>query len=292
MNENLSYALAYATKLGFRVFPLRGKVPRTEHGSKEATTDTVQLRRWWMRWPTAGIGIACGSGLMVVDVDPRNGGDDTFDALVDFHGPLPETVHCLTGGGGHHYYFAVPDGARFPKKRGVGIELQGEGAYVVAPPSTHPNGRRYAWEDSARPGEVAIAQAPEWLREGTLNSAAASHEPATGPAAETFLARCFYVLTWLGKDLPNGCVSVRCPWSAEHSDGRGQGEDSSAVIRPPTAKAKLGRFYCSHGHCAGRGTIEALRALPTQALVLAGREDPDGLQAAKRLLMWAPGKVA
>ena len=66
-----------------------------------------ELDYWYGRWPDAGIGIVTGkgSGLAVLDVDPRHGGDDSLAALEREHGALPHTIEAITGGGGRHVYF-------------------------------------------------------------------------------------------------------------------------------------------------------------------------------------------
>jgi hypothetical protein len=113
-HATLAAAVAYAAR-GWAVLPIRGgnKAPLTPNGVKDATTEPSTIRTWWANWPDANVGIATGqaSGLAVVDVDPRNGGDESLRDLEARHGPLPATVVCLTGGGGEHHYFTLPDGA-------------------------------------------------------------------------------------------------------------------------------------------------------------------------------------
>lgn len=143
-----------------------GKHPRTRRGFKEATTDEAEIRRIWEASPTANIGVPTGaaSGMIVVDIDPRHGGDDSLAELEAEHGPLPHTVEQLTGGGGRHLCFAHPG---FPVKNRVGlrpgIDVRGDGGYVVVEPSVHASGRRYAFELSSLPGEVEMAELPGWL---------------------------------------------------------------------------------------------------------------------------------
>src|SRR5438128_8720192 len=86
-------ACDYATR-GWAVLPCRGKVPITPHGFKNATLDLAQIRLWWGQWPDANIGIATGtvSGLVVLDIDPRHGGEESLAALIAAHEPLPETT--------------------------------------------------------------------------------------------------------------------------------------------------------------------------------------------------------
>jgi hypothetical protein len=152
------------------VLPLRpnGKEPLTRQGVKDATTDEATVRRWWAQWPRANLGVATGgvSGLVVLDVDPRSGGDESLHDLEARHGPLPETVTALMGGGGAHYYFAAPPGMVIRSRQlAPGLDLKAEGGYVVAPPSVHPSGRPYEWEVAHSPDEVPLAPLPDWLLE-------------------------------------------------------------------------------------------------------------------------------
>lgn len=142
-----------------------GKHPLTPHGLHDASTDETVIREWWRRWPKANIGIATGtaSGLLALDIDPRNGGEDTFGALVNQLGALPETPAVETGGGGMHYYFVKPEGV-LGAKLGPGIDIKCDGGYVVAPPSQHVSGGAYVWRAECSPDEVALAQLPApWL---------------------------------------------------------------------------------------------------------------------------------
>src|SRR5262245_64327499 len=114
----------------------------------------------------ADIGIVTGGGLLVVDVDPRHDGDASLADLERVHGPLPDTPRGRTGGGGLHVYFAVDQAVGNCTNLAPGIDLRGEGGYVVAPPSLHASGRRYVWELGASPDDVPLALAPRWLLEG------------------------------------------------------------------------------------------------------------------------------
>src|SRR5688572_11837531 len=99
------FALRYSER-SLPVFPVRGKLPLTAHGFKDATTDASTIRGWWEQWRDANIAMPTGraSGLIVVDVDPRHGGDASLAALEEKYGPLPETLESRTGGGGTHFF--------------------------------------------------------------------------------------------------------------------------------------------------------------------------------------------
>jgi len=148
--------------------PSPGKHPHTRNGLKDATTDSAKIARWWRKWPEANVGIATGgeAGLVVLDVDPRNGGDESLAKLVKKHGPLPKTVEVRTGGGGRHYHF-VEHGRTVKGKLnafGRGLDLKATGGYVVVPPSIHASGAVYRWEEGRSPDEVDPATLPTWLR--------------------------------------------------------------------------------------------------------------------------------
>jgi Bifunctional DNA primase/polymerase, N-terminal len=93
-----------------------GKHPRTNNGVHDASTDEAKIHHWWETWNSANIAIALGkvAGFFALDVDPRNGGDETLAALGRKHGRLPKTRTAETGGGGTHLLFKYPD---FPVKK-------------------------------------------------------------------------------------------------------------------------------------------------------------------------------
>ncbi len=190
----LAAALWYAVR-GLPVFPLHsvdgqgrcscngkpgckpGKHPRIPNGHVGATTDPGRIRRWWSRWPEANIGIPTGerSGLLVLDIDAH--GFTSLDALEEEHGPLPETLTVRTGGGGMHVYLKYPAGSGIRNsagKVGLGLDVRGEGGYVVAPPSRTDKGP-YAFLD-----RLPRTEPPEWL----LKAARAPHRAATNEDGE------------------------------------------------------------------------------------------------------------
>ncbi len=151
---------------GWDVFPARGKIPLTEHGHKDGTTDLEQVARWWRRWPNANVAARVPDSLVVIDVDPRADGHMTLVALEAEHGCLPPTLTVKTGGHelGRHLYFLRPPGAlsNGAGKLGPGLDVKLAGrGYMVMPPSRHPEtGRPYEWLDLTAP-----ARMPAWLVE-------------------------------------------------------------------------------------------------------------------------------
>jgi hypothetical protein len=143
-----------------------GKHPRVAKGFKEASKDRGQLEAWWRWWPDMNIGIATGetSGFFVLDVDPGHGGDDALRELERENGELPTTARQITGSGGEHILFRHIAGLRnSAAKVGLGLDIRGEGGYIIVPPSIHASGRRYAWDVDHHPLDVPIAEAPPWL---------------------------------------------------------------------------------------------------------------------------------
>lgn len=193
---SLDFALAYA-RLGWHAFPCHyidastkqcscanpnckspGKHPFSQlvpRGQDHATTDESTIRNWWARQPKANVAIFLApSGLMAVDIDPRNGGYDTIDALEAQHGPIASDVTQFTGGGGEHRVFSLPHNAgSLPGRLGPGVDVKING-YIMVEPSNHASGHGYGWEASSNPLDgVVPSPLPDWLR-GQFASGAAS----------------------------------------------------------------------------------------------------------------------
>jgi hypothetical protein len=183
MKRRLIDAALKLARDGFPVFPIHsvdsggctcgdskcsnaGKHPRTAHGFKDATTDRVTLRKWWRQWPNSNIGIATGttSGLIVLDIDSRHDGLVSLSELELRHGRLQKSHRVRTGGGGQHLYFKAPT-VPIKSKSGVatGIDVRGNGGYIVAPPSRHKTGNRYEWLGAERPDLSSLPEIPRWL---------------------------------------------------------------------------------------------------------------------------------
>jgi hypothetical protein len=136
------------------------------HGLRDASNERTMIERWWSQWPTANVGLVTGesSGIIVLDIDPRHGGDATLSALIAKHEGLPETATAETGGGGTHYVFRHP-GCPVQSRAAIaqGIDCKADGGYVVASPSTHISGSQYRWAPKLGPDDVPLASAPDWL---------------------------------------------------------------------------------------------------------------------------------
>lgn len=166
MSSLHEHAVHYAS-MGWAVIPIQPKlkVPATSHGVKDATLDRQQIDTWWTTSPSANVAVAAGepSGIVVLDVDPRNGGDETLESMLVKNGALPDTVTAISGGGGMHYLFQWEPGVA-SAKLGPGLELLSTGKYFIVAPSRHPKGGTYTWEASSGPGMAPIANLPAWLR--------------------------------------------------------------------------------------------------------------------------------
>lgn len=151
--------------------PIGDLVP---HGVREATTDAQLIKEWWAVYPDANIGIATGtiSGIVVLDIDPAHQGDRTLSRLMDRLGDLPPTWTVETGGGGNHVYFRHPSAEvrNSAGKLGPGLDVRGEGGYVVAPPSRHASGGRYSWYAERHIKDHDLADMPQWLLERVADS--------------------------------------------------------------------------------------------------------------------------
>lgn len=166
----LDAAIRYAS-LGLSVVPLRGKIPMFDNWPLIATASPDQITKWWKQTPNANIGIVTGakSGVFVVDIDPRHGGQESLEQVWAKYGKFPNTWTDTTGSGGTHYYFRYP---AFPvhNKTGLfdGIDIRGDNGQVVAPPSIHPETKKpYVWDGILEPWEDknGLAEAPIWLLE-------------------------------------------------------------------------------------------------------------------------------
>lgn len=168
----LGQAAVALANFGWHVFPVhpKAKTPATQHGLKDATRDIVRITNFWLRNPNHNIGVRCGveSGIIVLDVDDRNGGNESLRELEKQYGELPKTLSVVTPGGGQHYYFRYNDSmgeihntAGYPAP---GCDIRAQNGYVLAPPSINDKGKRYEVDERS-----PIAPMPAWLLEKLIN---------------------------------------------------------------------------------------------------------------------------
>jgi putative DNA primase/helicase len=207
----LDAALEYAAR-GWRVLPVHhvqadgtcscprpsgredketGKHPRILDWVNNATTDETTIRGWWTEWPEANVAIATGPGsnLLVIDVDTPEGhegkdGMTAFYKLAEAHGLDAFSTFAVSTGSspsGLHLYFQYPEGSGIGSGAGVvatGVDHRGAAGYVLAPPSNHRSGGRYAVSQ-----DVPVAPCPAWLVQA-LKVSKAKPLPEPGPAPE------------------------------------------------------------------------------------------------------------
>lgn len=153
-------ALDYAAR-GFMVFPCgaASKTPACRRGLHEATSNPATLRRWFGSQQNYNIAVTTGliSRVWVLDVDGGTGAAALAE-LEDQHGALPVTLCSITSAGCHLWFRADGPIPSTVGRVGAGLDVRGEGGYVLAPPSVHPDGPVYRWSNS-----VAPAPAPSWL---------------------------------------------------------------------------------------------------------------------------------
>ena len=148
-----------------------GKHAKIGVGPSFASKNVQAIRSMHQFWKGSNIGIATGkiSGVVVLDVDPRDCGDELLRVLSAQNEPLPKTVTAISGGNGLHYYFKYPD-FDIPTKNQfkAGLDFKSDGDWIVAPPSSHMNGNKYVWQNGHGLGELEPAPLPEWLAESIL----------------------------------------------------------------------------------------------------------------------------
>jgi hypothetical protein len=153
-------ALEYAAR-GLSVFPClpMAKEPACRRGFKDASTNPATIKRWWLAQPNYNIGIATGliSGVWILDVDGPIG-IATLRDLKTRNGALPLTPRSITGHGYHLLFRATGEIQSSAGRVGDGLDVRGDGGYVLVPPSVHPDGPVYRWGN-----DVPLATAPAWL---------------------------------------------------------------------------------------------------------------------------------
>lgn len=174
---HLEWALYYARERRWPVFPIKPgqkKPPLVKNGLLDATTDEKQIREWWGRWPNANIAIRTGVECWVLDKD--DSGEDIYAMLVNQHGPFHDTLQATTPNDGRHWFYSKPPnghkiGTHAPAREdwGPGIDVRGEGGYVLVHPSIttrRKDGKRQRYEWDGMEGEADVVNpADPWLIE-------------------------------------------------------------------------------------------------------------------------------
>lgn len=172
-----------AVQLGLSVVPLkpRSKTPSVPHGIDNAISTRVGVRAHAKAYPDDNYGVILDGGTFVLDVDGPEG-EAILRTLTERHSALPPTVETITARGRHLWFRARP-GRPVPSssgRLGPGLDVKGRRGYVVAACGVHPSGQSYRAAPGRALGEIAIAQAPDWLLNRLARSPGA--EEALPPA--------------------------------------------------------------------------------------------------------------
>jgi hypothetical protein len=182
----LSWARFYAG-LGWSVVPVRPgeKLPAVAWTPFQQIRATKAQLDDWFTIGGYGMGVVTGqiSGTFVLDFDGEEG-QSLLHRLEREHGPLPPTVSALTPGGGIHLLFQHPGIPIATRKQVLpGLDVRGDGGFIVVHPSVHKNGRRYEWDADAHPEDLAIAAAPQWVID-LLCQASPAHTSTSTPIVQ------------------------------------------------------------------------------------------------------------
>jgi len=162
-NNILKAALDYAGR-GFSVIPIKPDkkpyIPWTEYQTRPPAPEMI--RQWWGECPGAMIGIVTGeiSGVFVIDCDSEEAYQKIQDLLPD------DFITCIAKTPrGYHLYFVYPAGEHIGNAAGIlpGVDVRGQGGYIIAPPSVNGTGKAYAWLDGLGIDEIEPAPCPDAL---------------------------------------------------------------------------------------------------------------------------------
>lgn len=162
--------------------PIGNLVPQ---GLKNTSSNIDDAKKWFRGLGQKNIGIVTGSasGLVVIDIDIRHNGDKSLADLEKKYEQLPKTLRWKTGGGGEHILFEYP-GEIIKNSAGMlgeGIDVRGDGGYIVAPPSRHITGNYYELHDGITL-DTELAEIPAWLLELLRKGKGSSGTSEKGPA--------------------------------------------------------------------------------------------------------------
>jgi bifunctional DNA primase/polymerase-like protein len=177
--------------------------------------DVDQLRAWFVeRYPRANLAVVTGplSGVVVLDVDPRHGGDLALAELEASHGRLPRLAVVETPSGGQHVYLAHPGGrvSNSAGRLGSGLDVRGDAGPALLPPSRRAAGA-YRW--SVGGPDAVPAVPPGWF---PLIRPAAFPQPVVCPEAPREGAHSSRLAGLLGvlERAPEGRRNATLYWAA------------------------------------------------------------------------------
>ncbi|MCT1516585.1 bifunctional DNA primase/polymerase [Dietzia cercidiphylli] len=222
-SDFLTAAMEYARQ-GLPVLPLTPgrKTPATVHGSYDATCDPEQICAWWSA-NDYNVGVTLPEGLIVIDVDPRNGGTETIERLTQELGPLGNQPRVVTGSNGWHIWCqTTTHSTEMRGKLGPGVDLKrGPRSYVVAPPSVHPDtGWEYEWWN---PDSTALFLPEAWELTVRLPQRPRRRPGHFGPGEVSG------VLRWFGESV-EGERNERLYWAAIRVLEQGSTDDETRLI--------------------------------------------------------------
>jgi len=179
MNSRLHKAAQRYAQHGWHIFPCHphAKTPATKNGCRDATTNPTTINNWWNENPNYNVAIATGhtSGIYAIDLDGPQG-HTAYALLCHTHGQphVPGALWQQTPTGGAHAIYTHP-GGHLPNTTSwlaTHVDTRGDGGYILASPSIHPNGGQYQWPHPCR-----IPPLPGWL----LRLLRPLHRPAPPP---------------------------------------------------------------------------------------------------------------
>jgi P4 family phage/plasmid primase-like protien len=250
----------------------------------------------WSRWPDANVGIRTGavSGIVAVDIDPRNGGRESILDVAQKYGKLDASAWTYTGGGGRHALYRHPGGRLKSTTIADGIDVKADGGYIVAPPSRHASGNQYGWGvplNGTRSSD--LSPLPEWIAELLQERVAMGDIDATPPVSEVIPQRKIVALPDRAERTrgrknqarkQDGSSSSYATWDelwhewglrlqADPTGHRNSQGNWDARAACHNGKGKTGQFYdpaANRGHCnAGcdEATVLRSRGLPDRPLL-------------------------
>ena len=294
MTTPLPTALEYAAR-GWRIVPIRPgeKRPALTNWQNIASNDPDLITEWFTGpYSDHGIGIATGpeTGIFVLDVDitDTKAGDETLADLEEQYGRLPETLMSITGSGGWHLLYNYPPHLEIRndagRRLGPGLDIRGIGGQIVAPPTIHPNGNAYQWDEGCQ----TISDAPQWLLSLLTTPEPTQPPPNLSKPSDTdsIAARYNQQTTWpqllqadgwtLAASLPTG----ETQWTRPGKDIREgisatvghEGRDilttftSSIPWLPEDSYSRFGYYACRHHNGNRSAAASQLLSQETQTL--------------------------